>query len=218
MPLKVYNAHTVKSAPYLSPHHRNMLEVESKISPETIYERGYFTATELGVLRGLGLADYQQRVPALVVPMFGPDGSKVNHQIRPDDPRFNDDGKPIKYETPSNSRVVLDCHPSNIERLKDPTVPLWITEGVRKGDSGACRGLVVISLQGVWCWQRGGTPLPEWNHIPLANRIVYVAFDADIVHKVPVRQALAGLVDFLWQRRAVVYVVPLEAVGEVQDG
>ena len=195
-----------------------MLEVESGISPEIIYERGYFTATETGELRDLDFTGYQRRVPALVVSMYGPDGSKVNHQIRPDDPRFNDDGKPIKYETPSNSQVVLDCHPSNIKRLKDPTVPLWITEGVRKGDSGATRGLVVVSLQGVWCWQRGGIPLPEWNQIPLANRTVYVAFDADIVHKVPVRQALAGLVDFLWQRRAVVYIVPLEAVGEVQDG
>ena len=203
----------------LSDNHRDMLLEKSGISSEVVEARGYHTAETKAELKRLGFAGYQLKVPALVVPMYGPDGSKVNHQIRPDDPRFNNDGKPIKYETPSKSGVVLDCHPSNIERLKDPTVPLWITEGVRKGDSGATRGLVVVSLQGVWCWQRGGTPLPEWNHIPLANRIVYVAFDADIVHKVPVRQALAGLVDFLWERRAVVYVVPLEAIGEVvQDG
>jgi Domain of unknown function (DUF3854) len=194
-----------------------MLEVESGISPETIHERGYFTAVEPAKLQDLGFADYQLRVPVLVVPMYGPAGSVVNYQIRPDEPRLNEVGKPIRYETPSNSQIVLDCHPSNAMRLKDPQVPLWITEGVRKGDSGATRGLVVVALQGVWCWQRGGNPLPEWKQIPLANRTVYVAFDADIVHKPPVRQALAGLVEYLWERRALVYVVPLEKIGEVRD-
>lgn len=190
-----------------------MLEEESAISPEVVRERGYFSATEPGELRELGFADYQLRVPALVVPMYGPDGSVTNHQIRPDDPRLNNEGKPIKYETPSGSRVVLDCHPSNVEGLKDPREPLWITEGVKKGDSGASRGLLVVALQGVWSWQKGGTPLPEWGQIPLANRTVYVVFDADIAHKPPVRLALAGLVEFLWERGAVAYVVPLEEIG-----
>jgi len=166
--------------PALAPNHRAMLEVESGISPDIVSQRGYSTATELRELRDLGFADYQLRVPALVIPMYGPDGSIANHQIRPDDPRLNEDGKPIKYETPSKSGVVLDCHPSNIERLIDPREPLWITEGVRKGDSGASRGLVIVSLQGVWCWQRDKNPLPEWAQIPLANRAVYVAFDSDL--------------------------------------
>jgi hypothetical protein len=191
-----------------------MLEVESAITSEVISERGYFTATDPEVLRELGFADYQLRVPTLVVPMCGPDGSVASYQIRPDDPRLNDEGKPVKYETPSNSGIVLDCHPSNTTRLKDPRVPLWITEGVRKGDSGASRGLVVVALQGVWCWQRSKTPLPEWNQISLANRIVYLAFDADIVDKPPVRQALEGLADFLWERRAQVHVIPLEEIEE----
>ena len=191
-----------------------MLEEESAISSELISERGYFTATDPEELRELGFADYQLRVPALVVPMYGPEGALASHQNRPDDPRMNDEGKPVKYETPSNSGIVLDCHPSNATRLKDPRGPLWITEGVRKGDSGASRGLVVVALQGVWCWQRDKTPLPEWNQIPLANRTVYLAFDADIVDKPPVRQALEALADFLWERRAQVYVIPLENVEE----
>jgi hypothetical protein len=191
-----------------------MLEDESAISPELISERGYFTATDPEELRKLGFAENQRRVPSLVVPMYGPDGSVANHQIRPDNPRMNDEGKPIKYETPSNSGIVLDCHPSNAARLGDPQMPLWITEGVRKGDSGASRGLVVVALQGVWCWQRSQTPLPEWMRITLANRAVYVAFDADIVHKPAVRQALAGLVEFLWDRRARSYIIPLENIEE----
>jgi hypothetical protein len=191
-----------------------MLEVESAISPELISERGYFTATAPEELRTLGFADYQLRVPALVVPMYGPEGVVESHQIRPDNPRMNDEGKPVKYETPSNSGIVLDCHPSNATRLKDPQVPLWITEGVRKGDSGASRGLVVVALQGVWCWQRDSTPLLEWNQIPLANRTVFLAFDTDIVDKSPVRQALEALADFLWERKALVYVVPLEEIEE----
>jgi hypothetical protein len=195
-----------------------MLEVESGISTELIFERGYFTAADPEELRKLGFADYQLRVPALVVPMYGPEGSLASHQIRPDNPRMNDEGKLVKYETPSNSGVVLDCHPSNATRLKDPEMPLWITEGVRKGDSGASRGLVVVALQGVWCWQRSKTPLSEWNQIPLANRTVYLAFDADIVDKPPVRQALEALTDFLWDRKALVHVVPLEEIEEDTNG
>lgn len=194
-----------------------MLEDESAISPELVAKRGYFTATDPEELRELGFADYQLRVPALVVPMYGPEGALASHQIRPDDPRMNDEGKPIKYETPLDSGIVLDCHPTNATRLRDPQVPLWITEGVRKGDSGASRGLVVVALQGVWCWQRKTVPLPEWARIPLANRPVYVAFDADIAHKTPVRQALAGLVEFLWERNALVWVVPLEEIQEEEE-
>jgi hypothetical protein len=70
----------------------------------------------------------------------------------------------------------------------------------------------------VWCWQRSKISLPEWNQLPLANRTVYLAFDADIVDKPPVRQALEALVDFLWDRKALVHVVPLEEIEEDTNG
>jgi hypothetical protein len=112
---------------------------------------------------------------------------------------------------------VLDCHPSNAERLMDPREDLWITEGCCKSDSGASRGLVVLSVQGVWGWSQDKAPHPDWSRIPLANRTVYLAFDADVVEKEPVRKALYALSEFLLDRRAIPYVVPLEDLEEVDS-
>ncbi len=165
----------------------------------------------------MGFSDRQILTPALLVPLYSLGRDLVNHQIRPDHPRLDNDGRPIKYETPVGSNLVLDCHPHNAEKLMDPREELWVTEGCKKSDSGATRGLVVISLQGVWGGMRNKAPHPDWSRIPLANRTVYLAFDADIVEKKPVQDALYALCEFLWDRRAIPYVIPLEELEEVND-
>jgi hypothetical protein len=113
-------------------HHRTMLIEESGISPTVVAERGYNTAKTKAELARLGFSKPQRREPALVVPMYSPAGELVTHQIRPDAPRKNKGGKPIKYETPVNSPIRLDVHPSQTEWVKDASVPLWITEGSRR--------------------------------------------------------------------------------------
>src|SRR5919112_6837786 len=113
------------------PHHRRALLEESGLSPEVMVERGYYTAKSKEELRKLGFSPSQQRAPALVVPMYSPSGELSTHQIRPDAPR-KIDGKAVKYETPAKSPLRLDVHPSQAKRVKDPSVPLWIVEGVKK--------------------------------------------------------------------------------------
>jgi hypothetical protein len=74
----------------LHSHHLKMLIEESGISPDTIYERGYMTATDPKALRELGFSDTQSRlVLALLVPIHGPTGGIVLHQLRPDNPRLD---------------------------------------------------------------------------------------------------------------------------------
>ena len=136
------------------PHHRRMLLEESGISPAVVAERGYHTARTKAELARLGFSKPQQREPALVVPMYSPSGELVTPQIRPDAPRKNDKGRPIKYETPAGSPIHLDVHPSQTERVLDSSVPLWITEGVKKADSLVSRGQCAVALQGVWCWKK----------------------------------------------------------------
>src|SRR5215212_9595533 len=114
------------------PHHRRMLLEESGISPAVIAERGYYTVKSKAELARLGFSKPQQREPALVIPMYSPAGELATYQIRPDAPRENGEGKPIKYETPAGSEIHLDVHPSQTERVRDASVPLWITEGVKK--------------------------------------------------------------------------------------
>ena len=52
----------------LSPTHQQMLVEESGIALEVIAERGYYTATTVAQLEALDFAEYQRRVPALVLP------------------------------------------------------------------------------------------------------------------------------------------------------
>ncbi len=191
------------------PHHRRALLEESGISPAVVVGRGYYTAKTKAELARLGFSERQRRASALVVPMYSPTGELVTHQIRPDSPRQDRNGKQIKYETPAGSEVRLDVHPSQAKRMRDAGVPLWITEGVKKGDALASRGLCAIALQGVECWQRGGLPLPEWEDVKLHGRQVAVVFDSDVTVKPAVQRALAGLVGFLKGRGAAVRVVYL---------
>ena len=122
------------------PHHRRMLLEESGISPAVVAERGYYSVKTKTELAKLGFSERQRRTPALVVPMYSPAGELATHQIRPDSPRKNNAGKPIKYETPSRSPIRLDVHPSQTEHVRDGAVPLWVTEGVKKADSLVSRG------------------------------------------------------------------------------
>ncbi len=192
------------------PHHRWQLTRESGISGEVATARGYATVKSKAELRRLGFAGYQQLAPALLVPMYSPTGERTSCQIKPDGPRkYKRTGKPIKYETPAGSEVRLDMHPSQTEHARNASMPLWIVEGVKKGDSLVSRGLCAIALQGVDCWQRGGIPLPEWEDVKLYGRQVAVVFDSDVSVKPEVQRALEGLVGFLEGRGAGVRVVYL---------
>ncbi|MBA2712573.1 MAG: AAA family ATPase, partial [Rubrobacteraceae bacterium] len=184
------------------PHHRRALIRESGIDPAVVTERGYRTVKTKAELARLGFSKPQRREPALVIPMYSPAGELVTHQIRPDAPRQNGDGKAIKYETPAGSPVHLDVHPSQTERVKDASVPLWVTEGVKKADSLVSRGQCVVALQGVWCWQKDGLPLQEWEDVRLWGRSVWVIFDSDVTTNPKVQGALEGLVGFLRGRGA----------------
>ena len=203
----------------LLPAHRRMLLQESGISPAVVVGRGYYSAKTKAELARLGFSERQRRTPALVVPMYSPAGELVTHQIRPDFPRENGDGKPIKYETPSRSPIRLDVHPSQTEHMRDASVPLWITEGVKKADSIVSRGQCVVALQGVWCWGKDNVPLPDWEDVRLYGRPVSVIFDSDVTTNPKVQVALEGLVGFLRGRGARVRVIYLpDAPGGGKQG
>lgn len=197
--------------PYLSGKHRRTLFDESRIAPEIVSERGYQTARHRSELPD-AFKNYQRRAPALVAPTYSPDRETTGCQIRPDNPRKDKKGKPIKYETAGGSRCILDVHPRNMDKIRDASIPLWITEGVKKGDALTSHGECAISLTGVWNWQRDGKLLPCWDHVALSNRLVYVAFDSDAMEKENVKLALERLVYALENRGADVRVVYLPEV------
>lgn len=183
---------------------------ESAISAEVAAARGYRTVWERRGLARLGFKDYQQRVPALLIPLYDVFGEPAGYQARPDSPRLRA-SKPLKYENPAGQRGAIDCNPLVRDSMKDPSIPLWVTEGVRKADSAISHGLVCVSLQGVYGWRGtnsvgGKLALPDWEGVALNQRMIFLAFDSDAWTKTPVYQALSRLKAFLEARKARVLV------------
>lgn len=209
-----------------------MLEVESGISPEVIAARGYRSITDAAELHGLGFAPSQCRAPGLLIPLhhvstdiFTKDNCPARFQYRPDEPRLNDKGHTIKYETPFGFRPCVDVPPTMRHRLNDPNVPLLITEGSKKADSAASRGVLCVSLMGVWNWLRSGengqdsVPLLDWNYIKLRGRRVEIAYDSDITVKPEVQKANNRLAAYLHSLGATVVTLYLPSdLQEESDG
>lgn len=184
----------------IADHHLAMLAA-SGITPEHAALRGYETIRDPRRLAALPIAKAGQRTQGLLVPQLRVDGSTWGFQYRPDDPRERN-GKVVKYETPIGQRNGIDVPPGVGPRLGDPTVPLFITEGVKKADCGALHGLCIVALPGVWSWRGrngsgGKVVVPDWHDIALNERRVVLAFDGDVARKKSVRTALQNLADYL---------------------
>ena len=133
----------------LTPAHRTMLEVGSTILPEVIAERGWRSLSGYGgsaELKWLAFAEYQRRVPGLLIPVHTTDGQVLPIVWRPDAPRTITDAKGktkvLKYDQAEGSDVRLDCPPRCRPPLLDAETPLWVSEGVKKGDCLASQGCV----------------------------------------------------------------------------
>ncbi|MFN8664880.1 MAG: DUF3854 domain-containing protein [Thermomicrobiales bacterium] len=200
-------------APLLSDTHLERIRA-SAVADHVAAARGYRTVTTKADLKRLGFSEKQRSVPCLLLPVYDVYGQQANYQIRPDTPRINDRGKPVKYELPAGSAMLLDAHPLIQEQLGNPAVPLWITEGIFKADAAISVGLCCVALLGVWNWrgqngQGGKTALPDWEVIACNGREVYLAFDSDVMTKREVYAALQRLAAFLEQRGAHLHFVYL---------
>src|SRR6266487_4175550 len=124
-------------APRLLPHHEKQLFEDSAIDPAVVEERGVRSiedAKELGHFP----AAVQALVPGIHFPTWTVDGEPGSPQYRPDKPREDKrkPGKVNKYENQYRARIRLDVHPRSIHAISDATVPLYITEGIKKADAG----------------------------------------------------------------------------------
>lgn len=162
--------------PSLSLQHVQRLKNTAKISEEVIAARKYETAINKSQLAGLGYSRGQCVVPALVIPIFDAQGNQAGVQIRPDRPRLDGRGRPVKYDSPPKCRPVIDVSPAARQLVEDPNRPLVITEGVIKADAATSRDIPCVSVTGVCSWSKDD---PFWMAIPLVNRQVYIAFDSD---------------------------------------
>jgi Domain of unknown function (DUF3854) len=195
----------------------------STVTAEHARLRGYVSVDIKKRLENLGVTPAGRNIPGLLVPQLRKDGSTWGYQYRPDAPRINGTGKPIKYETPTGQRNGIDVPPGVGPMLDDPTVPLFVTEGVKKADAAACVGLACVALPGVWSWlgknpQGGKVAVADWHDVALNGRRVILAFDSDVVAKKAVRSALNHLAAYLESKDAKVEYLHLPNTGDGKTG
>jgi P4 family phage/plasmid primase-like protien len=218
---------------FLFDFHQHELERESAIDPAVIAERGYESVhrptsgdqRQRDRLRRLGIPTWaikeDSHFPGLIIPMFGPTGARVSFQWKPRRPVPNRDGKLMKYASPKGQTNRLDVHPRNRDKIVDPTVELWVTEGIKKGDALTSRGICVVSLTGVFNWRSTYGTLGDWEDVPLKGRVVTICFDADARTNANVQRAMVRLGRWLKSKGAKKIfhlIVPAEVNSQAVKG
>ena len=220
----------MSAAPLLDFHQRQ--PAASAISDEVIAARGYGsvgrpTAGDHSGQRAARrcqisskVAKDDARYPGLLIPLYRATGELIGWQYRPDSPRKDSKGKPRKYEAQVGRPPVLDVHPFNTATVTDPTVPLWVTEGLKKGDALTTAGVCAVSLSGVYNWRSSLGSLGDWEDIPLKGREVVTCFDADTIEKRAVCQAMRRFGAWLRSKgaKARYLVVPADVNGIAVKG
>lgn len=214
----------------LEPQHRHELEVESGIPSDLIAEEQIATLPDVTALEQLRPSETFRHPDAEKAARFGTlpnvkgggifypieswtEPGQFSWQFKSDRPRMRG-GTPVKYESPPGARLTVYA-PRRIRRqLTDATIPLWITEGIKKSLAAVGRGVTCIALAGVDAWSvRVGESLssviPEFAAIPVDGRLVFIAFDSDAIAKTAVQSAIDRLKHELEARGAHVLVVKI---------
>jgi hypothetical protein len=206
----------------LDPGDLEMIQ-NSGVTPEVAAARGYRTVRSVDEVPEVFNREQRKLVPALLIPVWGVDATTqpITYELRPAKPRPDGrtaragvDAKTRKYEFPGKQPKRLDVPRTCLAELGNPDVPLWITEGARKADAAASRGMCAVSIAGVWAFRSGNpdggkTELPDFEKVAFNGRVVYVAFDSDVMTKAPVRQAIVRLAGLIERRGGFVHIVVL---------
>lgn len=184
----------------LAPQHARELFVGSGITQAVADAAGLYSESDpkkLAKMIGWPRDQWSERVPALLIPYRIP-GQKepVLHRAKPARPlEARDDGgvREVKYAQPRGEpvriyyppRMLLDDGPRN-----DLSSPLLVTEGEKKALSAESSGFACLALAGVAMWHvKGRRALhPDFSHVRLAGREVFVAFDRDVITNLDVRR------------------------------
>jgi hypothetical protein len=193
----------------LQEHHLADLR-SSGLSDETVRTSRCYSAQEPTVreLLGFGVG------PGLVFEFPGTENDKGVPfvQVKPDTRPAWMNG--AKYISPKGGGCRVYVPPTlAADRLANPRVPLYVTEGVKKALKACQEGLTCIALSGVDAWKdhRNGksAPIPDLDKITWKGRTVTIVYDSDLATKPAVRFAEFRLARELRDRGADVYAVRL---------
>jgi hypothetical protein len=217
----------VENTGQLSEHHLAELNA-SEIAPEHRDARGYETLygtdEDRARLREASIPVWawreQSAFPGLLIPLYRVTGERIGAQFKPGQPQPHGE-RTMKYASPVGTKPRLDVPPLMANAVRTVTTPLWITEGVKKADALASKGLPVVSLSGVFNWRSRLGSLGDWEDIPLKGRTIVICFDADARHNRMVLMAMRRLGMWLESKGATdirYLIVPEEVNGTAVKG
>lgn len=227
-PIPSWRGVVVSTSPQLTlaPQHTQMLAA-SAITPAIIAERGYVSIAPgsihdwrqvAGSIHSDNLLRSILHAGALAFPVYRlGDAVPYTWVLRPDLPRSNDSGKPVKYEYPKLTANIFDVLPRYAAALANPAIPIWITEGAKKADALASlydMAIVPISENGVFGWrsrnaQGGKTAIVDMELIAWEGRQIVIAPDGDVRFNKGVQQAVQRLARLLIARYGAAEVLVL---------
>ena len=159
------------------------------------------------------------------------EGKLANYcRLKPDRPRKDKNGKPIKYESPLGSNNRAFFPPRTRTALKDVSLPLIITEGEKKAAKADQEGFACLGVTGVWNWIKKRQCDKDGNSqgereliddlavIPWKGRNVFICYDSDLADKPDVSLAEWRLAECLTRHGANVKVVRLPSGEPGPDG
>ncbi|MFO0799420.1 MAG: DUF3987 domain-containing protein [Gemmataceae bacterium] len=209
----------MNTPPTLLPHHLADLR-RSGLTDDHVRRCGFYSESDPAVVaKLLRRADRMLAnaiTPCLCLPFFAPDGRPLGYvRCKPDRPRADAKGKPVKYESPAGAPNRAYFPPATRAALADAAVPLLVTEGEKKAARADQDGFACVGLVGVYGWQKkrdGGGPrelIPDLAAVAWAGRPVFVVYDSDLADKPAVRLAEWHLAEALAAAGAVVRAVRL---------
>ena len=198
----------------LAEHHAQYLE-ERGVTLEAAKAAGYWTARRPSEMPPAFSAAQRRRHPTLIATHYSPDGETVSWQKHDDRPGKDYRGKRVKWASPpaESSRPVLSVHPWMLEEVRSGAEALWVCEGLTRGHALASLGIPSVTYAGCYSWQKDGEPLPCWEHVNLAGRLVYDVPDADARTNWQVQDAQEKRVRYLESKGARVLVVSVPEVN-----
>jgi len=134
----------------------------------------------------------------------------LGYRVRLDSPI---DG--MKYNQKKGTNLNMYCIRDNISKVKDPSMPLLITEGEKKALAleTAFQGenYAICAVPGCWNWVATGTgELSEiWSLVPMHERTVYLVLDSDIYTNYSIFSAYRKFANALLKRGALLHFVDL---------
>ena len=106
----------------------------------------------------------------LCIPFTDASGNPTGYaRLKPDRPRRQKDGKPVKYESPKGAKNRAYFPPGTRAVVVNPSLPLVFTEGEKKAAKADQEGIPCIGLVGVYGGKRNAPRNPTASPRASAN-------------------------------------------------